>query len=85
MCSYNELKNIKQLAYKLGHSTKTVLLLIKNDANLALARSEATPVVLLELDQSTALNTINYGILLDCFSSLFGIGGVVLDCFKSYL
>ena len=35
VCS-NGLENIKQLAYKLGHSTETALLLIKNDIHLAL-------------------------------------------------
>ena len=42
----NELKNVKQSAYKLGHLTKTALLLINKDAHLTLARGEATAVVL---------------------------------------
>ena len=70
------------MAYKYGHSTETALLLIKNDVHLALARGEAIAVVL--LDQSAVFDTIDYGTLLDCLSSWFGIGGVVLDWFKSY-
>ena len=80
ICS-NGLENIKQSAYKLCYSTKTALLLIKNDVHLALAKGEATAVVL--LDQSAAFDTIDHGTLLDCLSSWFG--DVVLDWFKSYL
>ena len=82
VCS-NELENVKQSAYKLGHSTKTALLSIKNHVHLALARGEVTAVVL--LDQSAAFDTIDHGILPDCLNSWFGIGGVVLEWFMSYL
>ena len=54
-----------------------------NDVHLALARGEATAVVL--LDQSAAFDTIDHGTLLGCLSSWFGISGVVLEWFKSYL
>ena len=77
------LKKIRQLAYKLGHLTETVLLSNKNDVHLALASGEATAIVL--LDQSAALDTIEHGTLLDCLSFCFCIGGPVLDWFKSYL
>ena len=73
----NGLENVKQSAYKLGHSTETALLSIKNYVHLALARGEATAVVLLD--------TIDHGTLLECLSSWFGIGSVVLEWFKSYL
>ena len=63
--------------------TKTALLSIKNDIHLALARGEATTVVL--LDQSEAFDTIDHGTLLDCLSSWFGVGSIGLDWFKSYL
>ena len=79
--SVTTVQYVKQSADKLGH--ETVLLSIKNDAHLALGRGEATAVVL--LDQSAAFDMIDYGTLLYCLSSWFGIGGVVLDCFKSYL
>ena len=46
--SSNGLGNIRQSAYKLGHLIETVLLSIKNDVHLALARGKATPVVLLD-------------------------------------
>ena len=81
--SLNGLENIRQSAYKLGHSTESALLSIKNDVHLAFARGEATAVVL--LDQSAAFDTIDHDTLLDSLSSWFSVSGVVLDWFKSYL
>ena len=81
--SSNGLKNVKQSTYKLGHLTDTVLLLIKNYFHLALARGEATAVVLHV--QSAAYDTIDHGTLLDCLSAWFVVGGVILDWFKSYI
>ena len=62
-----------------------MLLLIKNDSHLPLARDEANAVLL--VNQLAAFDTIDHGTLLDldCLSSCFGIGGVVLDWFKSYI
>ena len=57
ICS-NGLENVKQLAYKLGHSTETALLSFKNDVHLALARGEASTVL---LDQSVAFDAIDCG------------------------
>ena len=37
------------------------------------------------IDQSAAFDTIDHGTLLDCLSSWFGVGGVALEWFKSYL
>ena len=60
-----------------------MLLSIKNDVYLALARGEAITVVL--LDQLAGFDTTDHGTLLDCLSSWFCIGGVVLAWFKPYL
>ena len=35
--------------------------------------------------QSAAFDTIDHGTLIECLSSWFGVGGVVLNWFKSYL
>ena len=59
------------------------MLSIKNDVHLAFVKGEATAVVL--LDQSAAFDTIDHDTLLDSLSSWFGVSGVVLDWFKSYL
>ena len=37
------------------------------------------------LDQSAAFDTYDHGTLLDCLSSWFGVGGIVLEWFKFYL
>ena len=68
--SSNGLKAVKQSAYKLGHSTETVLLLINNDVSLALARGEATTIVL--LNHSAVFDMIDHDTLLNCLSSWFG-------------
>ena len=81
--SLNGLENVRQSAYKLGHSTESALLSIKNDVRLAFAKGEVTAVVL--LDQSAAFDTIDHDTLLDSLSSWFSVSGVVLDWFKSYL
>ena len=81
--SLNGLENVRQSAYKLGHSTESALLSIKNDVHLAFAKGEATAVVL--LDQSAAFDTIDHDTLLNSLSSWFGVSGVVLDWFNSYL
>ena len=60
--SLNGLENVRQFAYKLGHSTGSALLSIKNDVHLAFAKGEATAVVL--LDQSAVFDTIEHDTLL---------------------
>ena len=81
VCS-NGLENVKQSAYKLGHS-KLCCCQLKMMPIFALARGEATAVLL--LDQSAMFDMIDHGTLLDCLSSWFGVGGVVLGWFMSYL
>ena len=79
----NGLKTVSQSGYKHNHSTQTTLLSINNDVHLTIPRCEATPAVL--IDQSAAFNTIDHSMLIECLTSWVGVGGVVLDWFKSYL
>ena len=79
---YN-LDNPYQSAYKIGHSTKTVLLSIKNEVHLSLSRGEPTALVLLDL--SAAFDTIDHSTLLSCLRIWFGVCGSVLRWFTSYL
>ena len=58
-----------------------MLLSIKNDVHLALARGKVTNVVL--LDQSAVFDRIDHSTLIDCLSSWFGTRSVVLDWLKS--
>ena len=61
--SLNGLENVRLSAYKLGLSTESALLSIKNDVYLAFAKGEATAIVL--LDQSAEFDTIDRDTLLD--------------------
>ena len=55
----------------------------KNDVHTSLSRGMPTTLVLLDL--SAAFDTIDHRVLLNCLSSWFGLGGVVLDWFSSYM
>ena len=79
----HDLDNSYQSAYKSGHSTETALLSIKNDIHLSLSRGEATALIL--LDVSAAFDTIDYSTLLDCLLDWFGVSGLDLKWFSSYL
>ena len=79
----NKLDNPYQSAYKPGHSTETALLSIKNEVHLSLACGEPTALVLLDL--SAAFDTIDHNILLGYRKSWFGLGGIALKWFASYL
>jgi len=72
-----------QSAYRTHHSTETALLKVLND--LLLAVDEGDDAILALLDQSAAFDTIDHQILLHRLSALFGVSGVALSWFKSYL
>ena len=74
----NGLNNVNQSGYK--HLTETVSLSIKTEVHLVLTRGEATAVVF--LDQSAMTDTIDNSMFIDCLSSWFGVGVVVLYWFK---
>ena len=79
----HDLGNTFQSAYKLGHSTETALLCIKNEIHLSLSKDIPTALVLLDL--SVAFDTIDHDTLLSCLSSRFGFAGSALKWFRSYL
>ena len=79
----HDLGNTFQSAYKLGHSTETTLLCIKNEIHLSLSKGMPTALVLLDL--SAAFDTIDHDTLLSCLSSRFGFAGSALKWFRSYL
>ena len=79
----NDLDEIFQSAYKQLHSTETALVRVNNDILVALDNHQS--VILLLLDLSAAFDTVDHGILLDRLSHHFGICGVALSWFKSYL
>ena len=77
---FHDLGNAFQSAYKVGHSTETALLCIKNEINLSLFKGLPTTLVLLDL--STAYDTIDHDTLLSCLSVRFGFAGSVLKWFQ---
>ena len=79
----HDLGNTFQSAYKVGHSTETALLCIKNEIHLSLSKGMPTALVLLDL--SAAFDTIDHDTLLSCLSSRFGFAGSALKWFRSYL
>ena len=79
----HDLGNTFQSAYKLGHSTETALLCIKNEMHLSLSKGMPTALVLLDL--FAAFDTIDHDTLLSCLMSRFGFAGLALKWFISYL
>ena len=72
-----------QSAYRICHSTETTLLKIHNDLILAMDRGEVTSLILLDL--SAAFDTVDHSILLTRLQNWFGLNGLSIDWFSSYL
>ena len=79
----NNLSEVMQSAYKEGHNTETALLRVKNDIVMALEGKKVVLLVLLDL--SAAFDTVDHTNLLNRLSSDFGISGLALGWFRSYL
>jgi hypothetical protein len=72
-----------QSAYRKAHSTETALLRVYNDFLTSIDKGKE--VVLVLLDLSAAFDTIDHRILVSRLSNDYGITGVVLSWFESYL
>ena len=83
LLSNNYLYPIFQSAYRAYHSTETALLKVQNDLLPNMDRGHVTLLVLLDL--SSAFDTIDHSILLSTLQHKFGLDGLVLSWFKSYL
>ena len=81
--SSNSLSSSFQSAYRIFQSTETTLLKIHNDLILAMDRGEVTSLILLDL--SAAFDTVDHSILLTRLQNWFGLDGLSLDWFSSYL
>jgi Reverse transcriptase (RNA-dependent DNA polymerase) len=81
--SFNSLYLPLQSAYRKFHSTETALLAIHNDIITAMDHGKVTALVLLDL--SAAFDTVDHVVLVHRLEHWFGITGIALNWFKSYL
>ena len=72
-----------QSSYRQHHSTETALLKVTNDILLNVNSQQVTLMVLLDL--SAALDTVNHDILLERLDKVIGMRGVTLKWFRCYL
>ncbi len=72
-----------QSAYKSGYSTETALMHLSNCILTSLDAGKC--VLLAALDLSAAFDTIDHTLFLKRLHSLYGVGDVALQWFKSYL
>ena len=72
-----------QSAYRPYHTTETALILTLD--NILHAADKGSSFVLVSLDLSAAFDTIDHNILLSRLDNSFGIHGLALSWFQSYL
>ena len=79
----NKLNNPMQSAYRKSHSTDTALLRVHNDISVSLDKGHVTALTLLDL--SAAFDTIDHNTLTNRLAEWYGVSGMALAWFKSYL
>ena len=79
----NNLRDRMQSAYREQDSTEKALMKVQNDIVHNLDAGHCVMLVL--LDTSAAIDTINIDLLLNTLHQRFGIGGTAFDWFKSYM
>uniref|UniRef100_A0A8C7WTF0 Reverse transcriptase domain-containing protein n=1 Tax=Oryzias sinensis TaxID=183150 RepID=A0A8C7WTF0_9TELE len=72
-----------QSGFKSCHSTETALLRVSNDLLLAVDSGASTVVILLDL--TAALDTVDHRVLLSRLEQSVGVKGTALSWFRSYL
>ena len=86
ICSHVERKDLSnqyQSAYKKFHSTETALLKVENDIILNMDEGRVTAPTLLDL--SAGFDTLDHSSITNLLSTCYGIDGIALDWFVSYL
>ena len=79
----NKLNNPMQSAYQKFHSTETALLRVHNDISVSLDKGHVTALTLLDL--SAAFDTFDHSTLTNRLAEWYGVSGMALAWFKSYL
>jgi len=72
-----------QSAYRVGHSTETAVLKVLSDILLAIDSGVLSALVLLDL--SAAFDTVDHDILIRRLKTSYGLSGMVLQWFQTYL
>uniref|UniRef100_M3XGY1 Reverse transcriptase domain-containing protein n=1 Tax=Latimeria chalumnae TaxID=7897 RepID=M3XGY1_LATCH len=72
-----------QSGFRPGHSTETALVRVVND--LLITMDKGLLSLLVQLDLSSAFDTIDHGVLLERLEHHLGISGTVLNWFQSFL
>ena len=80
---HNNLLETFQSAYRIDHSTETAVLSVVNDLLLQCDNHNVSIMALLDL--SAAFDTIDHNILMERLKKTYGLDGLVLQWFKSYL
>ena len=62
--------------FRKGHSTETALLKVVNDLRVILDNNVS---VLILLDLTTAFDTVDHNILIDCLENWIGLSGMTLS------
>ena len=79
----SKLNNPMQSAYRKVHSTETALLRVHNDISVSLDKGHVTALTLIDL--SAAFDTIDHNTLTNRLAEWYGVLGMALAWFKSYL
>jgi len=72
-----------QSAYRWFHSSETAVLKTYNDLLFTTDNRDVSALCLLDL--TAAFNTVDHDLMMFKLKRQFGLCGVVLDCFRSYL
>ncbi len=73
----------RQSAYRANHSVETAVVKVQNDLLLAMNNGKISLFVALDL--SAAFDTVDHDVLLSRLNSRFGITGIALEWFRSYI
>ena len=83
-CEAHNLLPVCQSAYRVYHSTETVIAIVYNIIMSHIEQKNQVSILVL-LDLSAAFNTVDHKLLFDALERCFGIQDMALKWFTSYL